>query len=184
MIQRITMVNLVEDVANRKPRSKERQTALLSRETPEHPGASSMISRIVLMFLTLFVCTAASAQFEAGSVVGVISDSSGLVIPGVSITLRNLSTNVDRQATTSSVGAFDFVAVSPGMYSITVKQTGFQERKQNFKLAVGQRLDMNMALQIGATPKLLLSARTSKHSKPHRLKSLICVQANRWLIFR
>ena len=145
------MKNLVEDVPNRKPRSKERQTALLSRETPEHPGASSMINRIVLMFLTLFVCTAAWAQFEAGSVVGVISDSSGLVIPGVSITLRNLSTNVDRQATTSSVGAFDFVAVSPGMYSITVKQTGFQERKQNFKLAVGQRLDMNMALQIGAT---------------------------------
>src|SRR5665213_2460837 len=56
MIHGITMVNLVEDVANRKPRSKERQTALLSRETPEHPGASSMISRIVLMFLTLFVC--------------------------------------------------------------------------------------------------------------------------------
>src|SRR5271168_2296829 len=108
-----------------------------------------MKRNILLMLLTLVICTVAGAQFEAGSIVGVVTDPSGAVISKAPIELRGLATNVVRQATTSSAGAFDFVEVPPGQYSIIVKQAGYKERTQDFELVVGQRLELNMELEVG-----------------------------------
>src|ERR1700677_3352945 len=98
-----------------------------------------MVKRTLLsvVCLALFASTFAWAQFEAGSVVGVITDPSGSVVPNASIELRSLATDAVRQATTSSTGEFDFVAVAPGRYSITAKLTGFKQETQDFELVVG-----------------------------------------------
>jgi hypothetical protein len=103
----------------------------------------------VVMVVALFVCTAAWAQFEAGSVVGVVTDPGGSVVPNASIELRSLATDVVRQATSSSTGEFDFVAVPPGRYSITAKLTGFKQKTQDFELVVSQRLELTMAMEVG-----------------------------------
>lgn len=54
------------------------------------------------------------AQFEAGSVIGVITDLLGSVVAEASIELRSLATGVVRRTSSSSAGEFDFVAVSGG----------------------------------------------------------------------
>lgn len=104
---------------------------------------------LVLMVVALFVCTAAWTQFEAGSVVGVVTDPSGSVVPNASIELRSIATDVVRLATSSSSGEFDFVAVPPSRYSITAKLTGFKQKTQDFELVVGQRLELTMAMEVG-----------------------------------
>src|ERR1700730_12969501 len=97
----------------------------------------------------LLASTVVWAQFEAGSVVGVITDPGGAVVPNASIELRSVATAAIREASSSSSGEFDFVAVPPGRYSITVKLAGFKQKTQDFELVVGQRLELNLPMEVG-----------------------------------
>jgi hypothetical protein len=109
------------------------------------------VKRIFLAAACFFLAsTVVWAQFEAGSVVGVITDPAGSVVPNASIELRSLATAAVRQASSSSSGEFDFVAVPPGRYSITVKLAGFKQKTQDFELVVGQRLELNLPMEVGA----------------------------------
>jgi hypothetical protein len=105
------------------------------------------ISRVAV---GLFVSIAGLAQFELGSVVGTLKDPSGLPMPNASVKIRSLATNITRETVTSATGDFDFVAVQPGQYALTAKQQGFKETTQNFELAVGQRAELNVSMEIGA----------------------------------
>jgi hypothetical protein len=98
----------------------------------------------------LIVSIGAFAQFEAGSVVGSVKDPAGLAIANAVVEIRSLATNVTRKTMTSSTGDFDFVALQPGQYALTAKQPGFKEATQNFELSVGQRLELNLAMEVGA----------------------------------
>jgi Carboxypeptidase regulatory-like domain len=100
--------------------------------------------------LALAVCTTAVAQFEAGSVVGTVKDPTGLSMPNVVVEIRSLATNVSRQSLTSAAGDFDFVAVQPGKYALTAKRPGFKETTQNFDVAVSQRVELNLSMEVGA----------------------------------
>jgi hypothetical protein len=110
-----------------------------------------MVKRVFLAAACfLLASTVVWAQFEAGSVVGVITDPGGSVVPSASIELRSVATGAVRQASSSSSGEFDFVAVPPGRYSITAKVAGFKQKTQDFELVVGQRLELNLSMEVGA----------------------------------
>ena len=64
-----------------------------------------------------------------------------------------------RSTTTSPTGDFDFVALQPGQYSLTAKQPGFKVTNQTFQLAVGQRLQLDVSLEVGtATESITVGA--------------------------
>ena len=105
---------------------------------------------ISLLTVGLIVSIGAFAQFEAGSVVGTVKDPAGLAIANAVVEIRSLATNVTRKTMTWSTGDFDFVALQPGQYALTAKQPGFKEATQNFELSVGQRLELNLAMEVGA----------------------------------
>ncbi|MES1256917.1 MAG: TonB-dependent receptor [Acidobacteriota bacterium] len=110
-----------------------------------------MLYRIVsAIVISLFISVSALAQFELGTVVGTVKDQSGLAMTGAAVELRSRTTNVARQTTTSASGGFDFVAVQPGQYTLKITQDGFKEKTQNFELTVGQRAELNVAMEIGA----------------------------------
>jgi hypothetical protein len=103
-----------------------------------------------LCALSLLVSGVLFAQFELGSVVGAVRDPSNLPMANAAVEIRSVATNVTRQTMTSSTGEFDFVALQPGQYAVTVKQSGFKEKTQNLELAVGQRLELNILMEIGS----------------------------------
>ena len=79
------------------------------------------------MFGTLaFLGTPAVAQELRGSVRGTVSDSSGSVVAGARIALRNAGTGVEVQQATNSAGQYVFDFVSPGTYSVSVSLEGFR----------------------------------------------------------
>jgi Carboxypeptidase regulatory-like domain/TonB dependent receptor len=104
-----------------------------------------------LIALSLLISSALTAQFELGSVVGAVTDPSNLPIANAAVEISSPAIKVTRQTTTSSTGEFDFVALQPGQYSVTVKQAGFKEKTQNIELAVGQRLELNVSMEIGSS---------------------------------
>ena len=105
---------------------------------------------ISLVAVALTVSVAALAQFELGSVVGTVRDPSALPIANAAVEIRSLATNVTRKTMTSATGEFDFVALQPGQYVLTAKQEGFKETTENFQLAVGQRVELNVSMEVGA----------------------------------
>ena len=67
-----------------------------------------------------------SAQVLYGSVVGTVSDPSGAVIPGATVTLTSKQIGVSRTDKTDDGGRYSFVNVLPGNYDVAVSATGFR----------------------------------------------------------
>ena len=76
--------------------------------------------------LTLWPWLTSTAQVAYGSIVGRISDSSGAVVKGASVTVTDLGTSESRVSTTDSDGDYRFVNLVPGRYRIEVKAAGFR----------------------------------------------------------
>ena len=99
--------------------------------------------------LGLCLSVAGFAQFELGSVIGSAKDPSGLPMPQVNVEIRSVATNITRATTTSATGDYDFLALQPGQYVLTAKQPGFKGVSRSFAIAVGQRLQLDVSLEVG-----------------------------------
>ena len=109
-----------------------------------------MLRRVfALTASALLVAGLAFSQFEAGSVVGSVKDPSGLAVPEAAVEIRSLATNVSRKTVTSATGDFDFVALQPGQYALTAQQAGFKASTRTIEIAVGQRLRLDISLEVG-----------------------------------
>src|SRR5262245_24283463 len=80
-----------------------------------------LASIMTLMALSLI----AWAQTSRGSVSGLVTDSTGAVLPGAAVTLVNTQTGVSRTTVTNGEGAYRFDAVDLGLYSITISTPNF-----------------------------------------------------------
>ena len=101
------------------------------------------------ILLTAF-SRAAFSQQATSEVHGTVTDPAGRVLPGATVTLHNVQTNVNQTTTTNSSGYFAFVDITPGQYDMNVSDPGFKTQKlPPFHLVVGQILTENEALSIG-----------------------------------
>ncbi len=104
----------------------------------------------LLALLLAAVSSSAVAQTVNGAFHGVIADSSGSVIPGAKVVLKNLTNQQVRQATTNEVGFYTITQLPPGHYSVTVSKAGFTTAYQSdVQLLVNQDLEANYSLAVG-----------------------------------
>jgi len=87
------------------------------------------IATCLLLFLMLFSPAPAVAQTSMGGVNGTVTDSTGAVVPGATVTLISEATNVQSVRQTNPNGYFVFVNVRPGTYTLTIELTGFATTK-------------------------------------------------------
>ena len=71
------------------------------------------------------------AQVVQGALTGVVTDSSGAVLTGASVTVKSPETGFTREAKTNQQGIFNFNDLQPGIYTVTVSAEGFANFKQN-----------------------------------------------------
>src|SRR5215510_16386102 len=84
-------------------------------------------SRTFLIAITAGILwsAVAFAQVSFGRLAGTAFDSSGAVLPGVTVTLTNNERGQTQTTTTSETGAFVFPQVQPGVYTVTMALSGF-----------------------------------------------------------
>ena len=70
------------------------------------------------------MATPALAQFETATIVGVVKDSTGAVVPGAKVTLTNTATGVTAERLSDANGNYEFFTVRIGNYLITAEKTG------------------------------------------------------------
>lgn len=80
--------------------------------------------------LALFLCVDCAAQTGRGGITGLVTDSSGAVVPGVSVEILNAATNISQNTQTNSAGLYLFTALVPGTYRLTATFVGFQKAVQ------------------------------------------------------
>ena len=95
----------------------------------------------------MFGSGAVAAQESRGSIAGLVVDSSGGALPGVTVTIRNNGTNATVVQTTNSTGQYTAVLLLPGTYTVSVELSGFQKREyQNVQVHVGERVQLDATL--------------------------------------
>src|SRR5690348_1680480 len=105
------------------------------------------------VFSTAFILNpVVRAQERFGNFIGTVTDPSGAVLSGVTVTLTNKDTNRILTTKTDSVGSYVFRQVEPGHYQFTFEQTGFAKGEvADAVIQVGKELKVDFTLQVGST---------------------------------
>src|SRR3954464_6807263 len=112
---------------------------------------SQFLLCIFLITAVLFMPSWVCAQAYFGTVSGELTDASGAVIPGATVTLLDEEKGFNFAATTDSSGRYLFRSVAPGLYSVTADAKGFAKvTSARFKVDVNENATTNLKLKVGA----------------------------------
>ena len=96
---------------------------------------------------------------------GTVKDSSGAVVPDVTVTVTNNDTGVSKDFVTDSQGIYDTVATLPGNYTITFSKTDFKKTVHGpISLLVGT-VAVDAVLQVGSTTEQVAVTSAKRHPK-------------------
>ncbi len=113
-------------------------------------GNQLFVKALSLILLTLSLCLAVAAQGTTSRVIGVVTDNTGAVVAGATVTLTNQGTNTSLTTTTSNGGGYVFDLVQPGTYTVSVEKDGFKKLvSSNNPVLVNQPATINAALEVG-----------------------------------
>lgn len=101
---------------------------------------------LVAALFTLFQATGADAQTTTGSIRGYVRDPAGDPVGGVSVTARDVTTNLQRTVLTSDAGLYYIGGLRPGEYAIVAQMLGFGEQSRTVRVSIGQTTDVNFSL--------------------------------------
>jgi len=107
--------------------------------------------RIVLLLWLFFAAAphGARAQGEA-SIEGAVTDTTGAIIAGATVKVKNVEIGTVRAIVTDSAGRYDAPSLPVGKYEVSAEQAGFRtEVKTGITLAIGQRAEVNLMLAVG-----------------------------------
>ncbi len=108
-----------------------------------------MRTRLFAVGMSLFAFAGLALAQSVGEIAGEVRDTTGAALVGVSVVATNTETNVARNTTTNSQGAYDFPGLNPGNYSVRAEKQGFKTVvNTNIALQVQQsaRIDIEMSL--------------------------------------
>ena len=118
---------------------------------------------LFLCFGLMMSCVAAIAQTGTTSVHGTVFDKSHAAVGGAKVTLANPVRGMQRDTVSSTTGEFEFLALPPGTYRITVEKEGFNKYEQaNLQLLVNTPTTLDVMLQVGqVTTQVEVSAQAA-----------------------
>ncbi len=102
------------------------------------------------LFILALLLTQGRAQTETGQITGKVTDSSGAVVAGATITIKSTATLSERNTTTNSQGIYALPNLQPGLYEMSVSADGFAPVVQRLQLRVGSPNAINIALSAAA----------------------------------
>ncbi|MGB2593091.1 MAG: TonB-dependent receptor [Candidatus Acidiferrum sp.] len=124
----------------------------------------NIVRRNLLISLAALLLAAVSAWAQTGttSVRGTVTDNSGAVVSAAHVSLANPALSVQRETSTNATGDYEFLALPPGTYTMTVTASGFRKYElAKLQLLVNNPATQNVTLEIGtAVETVEVSAQT------------------------
>ncbi|MGC2014981.1 MAG: carboxypeptidase regulatory-like domain-containing protein, partial [Candidatus Acidiferrales bacterium] len=114
------------------------------------------VAAVIMFMSALMVPSLAHAQGTA-SINGTVTDPSGAVIPGASVSATNEATNLIRETATAGDGTYSVVSLAPGIYNITIAKPGLKTLKfAAVTLTVDQALTLDAKLELSSAAQTVL----------------------------
>src|SRR6187401_520841 len=112
------------------------------------------------LFVAVLLAMPVAAQEQSGSIIGVVKDGSGAVLPGATVEARSPSSIGVRSTTTDAQGAYRFPALPPGTYEISASLQGFTPAKiGEARVDLGKQLSIDLTLKLaGVSESVTVSA--------------------------
>ncbi len=112
-----------------------------------------MRSKLIISVLTLIECATVKAQISgAGTIQGLVSDSSGAVIPHARVVAADVKRGVSTERQATGAGFYSISPLQPGEYEVTATAPGFETvKRQHVVVDALKIVGLNMTLQVGAS---------------------------------
>ena len=117
-----------------------------------------MLKYILSALLSLSLAAPALAQSQGanGAIEGTVTDSSAGVLPGVTVTVTNVGTGLERSMVTNEKGLYRAPLLPLGTYKVVAELQGFKRFEQaGITLSVGQSAVVNVTLNVGAVSETI-----------------------------
>jgi len=109
------------------------------------PAFPALISMWILLLPHVY------GQTSNATVGGTVSDATGALIPGVTVTATNTATGIVTTVITNERGAYQFASLQTGSYKLTAELGGFQTQTYNdVALGISQQVRLNFTLQVSS----------------------------------
>lgn len=108
--------------------------------------------------LLLIACTTSTVFAQSiisGEVTGSVTDTSRAVVPNATVTLTSKEMGTTQTVTTNAAGDFRFPLLRPGIYTVTVKATGFSVATEDVTVGVGQVTTASLQLRVGTASETI-----------------------------
>ncbi|RPI51135.1 MAG: TonB-dependent receptor, partial [Acidobacteria bacterium] len=118
---------------------------------------------IGLVFAAIpFLVLNARAQVLEATLYGVVQDTSGAILPGVTVTVTHQGTTLTRETVSDARGEFALPALPPGAYMIKIELSGFKTyENRGLTLSAGQTVRQTFALEVGALAETVTVAESA-----------------------
>ena len=105
----------------------------------------------LLAAVTILLPTVLLAQSTTnGAISGTVTDPSGAVLPGLTVTLKSTEKGFTQEAKTNTQGFYQFTLVEPGTYTVTISAAGFKTSTTATTVSVEQNAIVNTKLEVGS----------------------------------
>src|SRR5271157_642339 len=106
------------------------------------------LAAILVVFTLSGIVWAQTAS--TGTVLGLVTDPTGAVVPGATVELEDAATKAVRSVTSNAAGRYVFVALPPGTYSVRASARGFQQAEvSSVVVEVTKSYTVNLQLELG-----------------------------------
>ena len=114
------------------------------------------IRAVLCVCLLAIAALPVRAQMDQGAINGTVQDSTGAVIPGAHVTLTDIDTGLQLDATTDGSGVYTFSPLKIGKYSVSATAPGFSKTTQeNIQVHVQDRAEVNLKLKTGESSQTI-----------------------------
>jgi hypothetical protein len=117
--------------------------------------ASNALAVLAVLLLPSFVAAPARAQDPTGVIAGTVTDSTGAVVPDVTVSITNQATGVARSASSNSVGLYSAPSLAPGAYQVKIERPGFRTLVASAQVVAGSTTALDLALQTGTAQEVV-----------------------------
>src|ERR1700736_5851281 len=119
--------------------------------------ASRAIQALCLSIGMFLVCVPLFSQGNQGRITGTVTDKSGGVVAGTTVTVKDVERGVTRTLTTGDSGEYNAPNLLPGTYAVRAEAKGFKVvERQNILLEVGKDVRMDLSLQPGEQSQTIM----------------------------
>jgi len=108
------------------------------------------------VLFTLVLALSVSAQEFRGSIQGIVKDTSGAVLPGVTITATSSETNIARTVVTDVKGIYQVPQLTPGFYTVDARLEGFKPMvRKGVQVRIGDEVPVDFKMELGGVSETI-----------------------------